>query len=102
MKLIDLDACATLSEGYSGAKYSSAYLPPEMIYVTYVTNDITAPVKKMKIKNFKVDENSGMPILDGLEFELVRATVAHDVWSLGVTLFQVCSMNDISIIVSYL
>jgi serine/threonine protein kinase len=32
MKLIDLDASALFDVGFSGAKFSSAYAPPELIY----------------------------------------------------------------------
>eukprot|EP01036_Dinobryon_divergens_P035886 gene35886-46585_t len=86
-KLIDLDATVSIVKGaeeYSGAKYSSAYLPPEMIAIL---DDGTAVVRSYNIDDST--EKKIVPTDNGLlPYELVKASIAHDMWSLGVTLFQ--------------
>ena len=99
IKLIDLDACASLKDGYSGAKFSSAFLPPEMIHChLHVSNDdggdgtsAQTYLKHYKVKTFQVDLQTGLPITTDLPYDLVPAAIAHDVWSLGVILFQMCT-----------
>ena len=73
--LIDLDATAYIGTGYSGAKVSSAFVPPELIYLVEMGNP--------RIKTFEEDEKTGEPITTGLSYNLVRASHAHDAWSLG-------------------
>jgi len=101
MRLIDLDASATCSAAtstaaadrdrnnhtnigqYAGVKYSSAFLPPEMIFINKVEKE-----EKVVVKTFTLDEVTGEPVLEGLPYLPVRAAVSHDSWALGVTLFQ--------------
>ena len=79
--LIDLDACVSAAEKqYVGCKYSSGYLPPEMIAL--LSDGSTA------VKTYKIDPVSAKPILTDLPYELVVANGSHDMWSLGVTLYQ--------------
>jgi hypothetical protein len=57
---IDLDSSAPIDSGFSGAKFSSAFTPPELIRIE--------------------------PMRDGMPFDLVPARPAHDVFALGVVL----------------
>ena len=52
LKLIDLDACVcyTNREEYSGVKYSSAYVPPELLYATHDTVVILCPFAETRIR----------------------------------------------------
>jgi serine/threonine protein kinase len=82
MKLIDLDASASTVDSYSGAKYSSGYSPPELIYNE---GDF------VMVKTFPVDPFTGEADGVGLPYKIIRAHPAHDAWSFGVVLYQLCS-----------
>ena len=85
LKLIDLDASAKIGEGYAGAKFSSAYCPPEMIYFNSDTGTYG-------IKTFQVDNQSDKPInIDLLGYDLTPATYSIDVWAFGILLYRTCS-----------
>jgi serine/threonine protein kinase len=61
----------------------AAYLPPEMLWRDPATGQIS-------IRTYDVDE-AGDAITDTLPYSLVPASFAHDTWSLGVCLFELCS-----------
>ena len=90
IKLIDLDASVSIGTGYVGAKYSSAFIPPEMIYFRDQQsqvisgsmkgeNNVSQKISEWKsysgkyfedpnnlsVKTYIVD-NDGIPITDGL------------------------------------
>ena len=98
-KLIDLDASAPLLPGYyAGAKYSSAYVPPEMIYVSTDSEnsdnleDSTNSVDPViKIKSFVTSDQCSDPSTANVPYPLVQSSIEYDMWSLGVTLFQMFS-----------
>ena len=115
IKLIDLDASVSIGAGYVGAKYSSAFIPPEMIYFRdqqsqVITgsmkgeNKVSQKISEWKsysgkyfedpnnlsVKTYIVD-NDGIPITDGLPYELITASHAYDTWSFGIVLFELCS-----------
>jgi hypothetical protein len=70
-------------QGYAGAKYSSLYLPPEMVYL----ND----AGEAMIKTFTRDPETGMPLIkEKLPYSLLKAHYSFDVWSLGVILYYLC------------
>ena len=71
--LIDLDASSVVGEGFAASKVSSAYAPPELVYVRA---DGSAAVKM----------SSASSLAD--EYELVRSHYSQDVWALGCTLFE--------------
>jgi serine/threonine protein kinase len=71
--LIDLDASSVVGEGFAASKVSSAYAPPELVYVRA---DGSAAVKM----------SSGSSV--GVEYECVRCHYSQDVWALGCTLFE--------------
>jgi serine/threonine protein kinase len=79
IKLIDLDASAVIEHGYSCAKYSSAYIPPELIH---------RAEKSCMVKTFKVDPVTKEINIKDLPYALVKAQVSHDAWSYGVVLFE--------------
>ena len=75
--LIDLDASVSFNQKqYAGAKYSSAYIPPEMILFDENLE------KKFKIRS----------VGDNVEIDhLIVATPQFDMWSLGVVMYQLCT-----------
>ena len=75
---IDLDATAKIGVESIGFKSSSAYVPPEAIFVDLVLG--IAVVRSQKHR-----EQSG------LVYELVLAHPSFDVWSLGCVFYQLCS-----------
>jgi len=77
-KLIDLDASINFKESgaFSGLKYSSACLPPEMFWKTGDDN-----VKVRAVQDWSPDEG----------YDLVPASPAHDMWALGCMLFLLCT-----------
>eukprot|EP01042_Synura_sphagnicola_P036298 gene36298-biopygen1040 len=77
LKLIDFDAAVTMKDGtHVGLKYSSAFLPPEMFW-----KDDDDMVKVRSVKDWTPD----------VGYDLVVATPAHDMWSLGCVLFLFCT-----------
>ena len=113
LRLIDLDAAAKISEfgsgdvSYVGSKFSSAVLPPECFakldadqqkqfksYFEGVDAELREKVApkvdrsgaSYVVKTFSLNENGASK--DGLPYELVKASVAVDYWSLGALLFQ--------------
>jgi len=77
LKLIDLDACVSFKDkAYDGMKYSSACLPPEMFALT--------PSGKVVVRAAeKWTPNAG--------YDLLPASPAHDMWSLGCVLYLLCT-----------
>ena len=79
-KLIDLDAACVIGTGKVGHKSSSAYVPPEAIYVDRVAG--TACVR------------SAVAVAKGeARYDLLTAHPSFDVWSLGCTLYQMCTTD---------
>ena len=90
LKLIDLDASvpyAEGAEGFSGMKFSSGFAPPELIYCDAQTVCVRSPPFR---KGF-VSTTSLFVRGEGLNFELLPASPAHDLWSLGVILYCLCT-----------
>ena len=82
MVLIDLDASAEIDTGFSCSKYSSAYIPPEMICLEG---------EKHAVKSWSLGKNfDGQDVIvkEGHYSELIHASHTHDVWSFGVVLYQ--------------
>jgi serine/threonine protein kinase len=111
MKLIDLDASASLSKGYSGGKSSSAYVPPELVHCVggkethsdSSSHSLFSHSGSMKavIKSSPtaaLDDHlpfsggeSGVGEHKDVEYEFVPARYSHDVWSLGCVLYELCA-----------
>ena len=77
-KLIDLDAACVIGKEPVGHKSSSAYVPPEAIYVDEKTD--SACVRSV-VAVKKGEEN----------YELLTAHPSFDVWCLGCILYQMCT-----------
>eukprot|EP00588_Corethron_pennatum_P035410 CAMPEP_0194348274 /NCGR_PEP_ID=MMETSP0171-20130528/106445_1 /TAXON_ID=218684 /ORGANISM="Corethron pennatum, Strain L29A3" /LENGTH=1321 /DNA_ID=CAMNT_0039115603 /DNA_START=354 /DNA_END=4320 /DNA_ORIENTATION=- len=115
LRLIDLDAAARIPSltddgepSYAGAKFSSATLPPEMLYelrtderelfkkywegadkelCTKVAPKLHRRSGKMfVVKSFRTEKDK--PLIEGLPYELVEASAKIDVWSLGTLAFE--------------
>jgi hypothetical protein len=68
---------------FAGAKYSSLFLPPEMVYVNSKGEGV--------IRTYNRDAESGLPVAhEELPYELVSAHYSFDLWSLGVILYYLC------------
>ena len=85
--LIDFDASVRF-EGdvnYVGFKYSSGYVPPEMIYVTEPEggNSRTAVVRAIPQQVALEDRK--------LPYDFLLASPSYDMWSVGVVLYQLFS-----------
>ena len=74
--LIDLDSSIPMGQ-YAGSKYSSAFLPPEMVHVSSVSN-------MMEVKS-----------KDSSEYTRILATPSFDLWSLGCILFHLCTAEPL-------
>ena len=79
-KLIDLDAACLIGKEPVGHKSSSAYVPPEAIYVDEKTD--FACVRSV-VAVTKGEAN----------YELLTAHPSFDVWSLGCILYQMCTAD---------
>jgi serine/threonine protein kinase len=73
-KLIDMDATCLIGNDFVGFKSSTAYVPPETIFLDPETDQ--AIVRSSAI--------------DNPPYELVLAHPSFDVWSLGCILYQLC------------
>ena len=83
-RVIDFDASVSyLDNQYVGAKYSSAYCPPEMLALVNTDDSST-----IFVRTYKTDA-SGVPLQSDLPYSLLVAHPSFDMWSLGVTLYQV-------------
>ena len=79
-KLIDLDAACEIGKEPVGHKSSSAYVPPEAIYVDDAGS--------------KACVRSTMAVATGeANYDLLTAHPSFDVWSLGCILYQMCTTD---------
>ena len=85
--MIDFDASVSFREAqYVGAKYSSAYCPPEMLEIV---NSIHGSI--ICVRTYKTDD-SGVLIQEDRRHNLLLAHPSYDMWSLGATLYQVLEL----------
>jgi serine/threonine protein kinase len=95
-KLIDFDASVKFLPKeecqYACVKYSSAYLPPEYLFFNPATKRISikdaSTVLKVSKQMMTTEKQSPINEYTPLPYELVKASPAHDVWSLGCILYQ--------------
>ena len=79
-KLIDLDAACEIGKEPVGHKSSSAYVPPEAIYVDEKSDSACV--------------RSVVAVTKGeAKYELLTAHPSFDVWSLGCILYQMCTAD---------
>ena len=87
LRLIDFDASVSyLDNQHVGAKYSSAYCPPEMLALVNANGSGTILVRRYKTDEFGAPPESDLP------YSLLLAHPSFDMWSLGVTLYQVLTL----------
>jgi serine/threonine protein kinase len=95
-KLIDFDASVRFSPKeqcqYGCVKYSSAYLPPEYLFKHPETKEIMIREVPTSLYNLNKEnqlENSvAKEAFSRLEYDLIKASPAHDFWSFGCILYQ--------------
>ena len=95
-KLIDLDAACEIGKEPVGHKSSSAYVPPEAIYVDPDTNRACVRTVYYNVVTgdppglcFHLNNLNMLPITTA--YDLLVAQPSFDVWSLGCILYQMCS-----------
>ena len=92
--MIDFDASVSYrNKQYVGAKYSSAYCPPEMIELVKTDDSST-----IFVRTYETD-SSGVPIESDLPQSLLLAHPSYDMWSVGATLYQVLNNLNLSCII---
>ena len=74
-KLIDLDASCRIGKDFVGMKYSSAYLPPEAVFID--SEQGVASIRHVRQRHIASND-------------LLMADTSFDVWSLGCLLYQLC------------
>jgi serine/threonine protein kinase/ankyrin repeat protein len=96
-QLIDLDAACVIGEGHVGIKFSSAYVPPEAVFVNkYHTCAMVKSPDNAKAWNAMVQQQESENENERERekpMELVRAHPSFDVWSLGCILYQLCTAD---------
>ena len=92
VKLIDLDASASLNnlEDYSGIKFSSGYIPPELVYCASSVVCVRSPLHFGRMLGLGDEHIPTAEEVTLLWPNLVLASVAHDMWSLGVVMYNLC------------
>ena len=84
-KLIDLDAACEIGKEPVGHKSSSAYVPPEAIYVDE---------KSKKFIYYCASVRSTVAVTKGeANYDLLTSQPSFDVWSLGCILYQMCTVD---------
>jgi serine/threonine protein kinase len=83
LKLIDFDASVEIDIGFSGAKVSTGFAPPELLFREESSNTVVP-------RSYVCDDKGNIDHL-GLKYQLVVARPSHDRWSFGVTLYNLCS-----------
>ena len=79
-KLIDLDAACEIGIESVGYKYSSAYAPPEAIYISEHTGQACV-------------RGVGGHGSEASNYQLLLAHPSYDIWSLGCVLYQMCTTD---------
>lgn len=113
IKLIDLDASANISRGdFAGSKYSSGYVPPELIYESEPLS-VQSPSSRSRptsiapsidqstaallshcqygVRTFSIDPFGNPITTSSTHYDLVKAAVGIDMWTLGALLYFLCT-----------
>jgi serine/threonine protein kinase len=110
--LIDFDASASIdSYEYIGAKYSSAYIPPELLFCKEEEGDgagVGESNRKRRQSRAILRRTGGnvmvrtfeRPLSRQLEYSLLPAATSFDMWSLGAVLYLLCT-GSVILIVSF-
>jgi serine/threonine protein kinase len=85
--LIDLDASSVVGEGFAASKVSSAYAPPELVYLKA---DGSAAVK------------ASSEDIAPHAYECVAAHYSQDVWALGCTFFELFTGSKMFLTVGFI
>ena len=82
--LIDLDAASRIGVEPVGHKSSSAYVPPEAVFVDHEQ-------RLVMVKAVGASAGSGSGAVAELPYGVLIAHPSFDVWSLGCILYQLCN-----------
>ena len=113
MVLIDLDAAAGFGEGnqcFAGAKYSTAYVPPELLMVSesgkiavrvpYAEEKVEPPPgvmmkrslsRRMSFRRVASAKSVNSEMEVSKSYAMVKADPSFDMWSLGALLYLLCT-----------
>ena len=89
LRLIDFDASAAIdADRYAGAKYSSAYIPPELLFRSEKERG------KVLVRTFEKAADEVTPsynYISLLEYSLLPAAPSFDMWAFGAVMYLLCT-----------
>lgn len=96
--LIDMDASCAIGVDPTGAKYSSAYIPPEAVVVDSSVGFAAVRSQThlaMSASTFYPTSTSSSTTAGDLRYDLLIADASFDVWSLGCVLYNLCTATPL-------
>ena len=91
LRLIDFDASVSIaihSDQYAGSKYSSAYIPPELLFRSEKERG------KILVRTYEKAADEVTPSYNHislLEYSLLPAAPSFDMWSFGAVIYLLCT-----------
>ena len=89
LRLIDFDASASInSDQYAGSKFSSAYIPPELLFRSVKERG------KVVVRTFEKAAEESTPsynYISQLEYSLLSVAPSFDMWSFGAVIYLLCT-----------
>jgi hypothetical protein len=92
LRLIDFDASASIEKcQYIGAKYSSAYIPPELLFYSKSESGGRVIVRTFEKQPAELDPDFVFDFDNQFEYPLLLAAPSFDSWSFGAVLYLLCT-----------
>ena len=92
LRLIDFDASASIEKcQYIGAKYSSAYIPPELLFYSKSENGGKVIIRSFEKQPAELDPDLVFDFGYQFEYPLLLAAPSFDSWSFGAVLYLLCT-----------
>jgi serine/threonine protein kinase len=92
LRLIDFDASASIEKcQYIGAKYSSAYIPPELLFYSDSESGGRVIVRSFDKPPAELGPDFVHDFGYQLEYPLLLAAPSFDSWSFGAVLYLLCT-----------
>ena len=101
LRLIDLDASAAIavqSDQYAGAKYSSAYISPELLFRSEKERG------KILVRTYEKAADEGAPsynYVSLLEYSLLPTAASFDMWFFGAVMYLLCTGRHATLLLRY-